>query len=106
MGWQAGDDPRPGGVPGPGECVPELLAGFAHGGSWDEVPPSGVLAAALEAAAGPEGLYEGADAGALVGVVRQWAAVESWAAAGLLGALRAMMREDGGVTPLLSRPGR
>ena len=105
MGWQAGDDSRPGEVPGPGECVPELLAGFAHGGSWDEAVPSAVLAAALEAAAGPEGLYEGADAGALVGVVRQWAAVESWAAAGLLGALRAMMREDGGGTPLLRRRG-
>src|SRR5487761_266563 len=105
MGWQAGDDPRPGGGPGRGGCLPELLAGFAHGGSWDEAVPSAVLAAALEAAAGPEGLYEGADAGALVGVVRQWAAVESWAAAGMLAALRAMMREDGGGTPLLRRRG-
>ncbi|MDX6420866.1 MAG: hypothetical protein QOG28_5486, partial [Trebonia sp.] len=33
MGWQAGDDPRPGEVPGRGECLPELLAGFAHGGA-------------------------------------------------------------------------
>src|SRR5487761_792068 len=105
MGWQAGDGSRPGGVPGPGECLPELLAGFAHGGSWDEAVPSAVLAAALEAAAGPEGLYEGADAGALVGVVRQWAAVESWAAAGMLAALRAMMREDGDGRPLLRRRG-
>src|SRR5487761_839494 len=105
MGWQAGDGSRPGGVPGPGECLPELLAGFAHGGSWDEAVPSAVLAAALEAAAGPVGLYEGADAGALVGVVRQWAAVESWAAAGKLGALRAMMREDGEGAPLLRRRG-
>ena len=40
------------------------------------------------------GLYEGADTDALVGIARQWAAVESWAAAGMLGALRAMMRED------------
>ena len=62
-----------------------------------------VLAAALEAAAGPDGLYEGADTGALVGIVRQWAAIESWAAAGLLAALRAMMREDGEGRPLLRR---
>jgi hypothetical protein len=58
--------------------------------------PSAALAVALEAAAGPGELYEGADTDALVGIVRQWAAVESWAAAGKLGALRAMMREDGG----------
>ena len=53
----------------------------------------------------PGGLYEGADTGALVGIVRQWAAIESWAAAGLLAALRAMMREDGGGLPLLRRRG-
>src|SRR3984885_13819301 len=76
MGWQADSDPGAGGGAGPGE-----------------------------AAAGPEALYEGADTDALVGVVRQWAAVESWAAAGKLGALRAMMREDGGGTPLLRRRG-
>ena len=67
--------------------------------------PSAVLAAALEAAAGPDGLYEGADTGALVGIVRQWAAIESWAAAGMLAALRAMMREDGEGRPLLRRRG-
>src|SRR5487761_1558295 len=103
MGWQAGDGSRPGEVPGQGECLPELLAGFAHGGAWGAVPPSAALAAALEAAAGPEGLYEGADTGALVGIVRQWAAIESWAAAGMLAALRAMMREDSEGTPLLRR---
>ncbi len=85
--------------------MPALLAGFAHGGKWQAAPPSAVLAAALEAAAGPEDLYEGADTEALVGIVRQWAAVESWAAAGMLGALRAMMREDGGGRPLLRRRG-
>ncbi len=35
--------------------------------------------------------------------MRQWAAVESWAAAGLLGALRAMMREDDTGAPVLRR---
>src|SRR3984957_9985264 len=103
MGWQAGDSSWPGEVPGQEDCLPELLAGFAHGGKWEAVPPSAVLVAALAAAAGPRGLYEGADTGALVGIVRQWAAIESWAAAGMLGALRAMMREDGQGRPLLRR---
>ena len=103
MGWQAGCGSGPGGVPGGGGGVPGLLAGFEHGGAWDAAVPSAVLAAALEAAAGPDGLYEGAETGALVGIVRQWAAVESWAAAGLLAALRAMMREDGEGRPLLRR---
>ncbi len=52
---------------------------------------------------GRDGLYEGADAGALVGIARQWAAIESWAAAGMLAALRAMTREDGAGRPLLRR---
>ena len=103
MGWQADDDPGPGDAPGPGEGLPELLAAFEHGGAWDAAAPSAALAAALEAAAGPEGLYDGAGAAALVGITRQWAALESWAAAGHLGSLRAMMREDGEGPPLLRR---
>src|SRR3984885_2677012 len=103
MGWQAGDNPRPGSEPGPGGCLPALPGGFAHGGRWDAAPPSAVLAAALEAAAGADGQYPGADTDALVGIARQWAALESWAAAGLLGALRAMTREDRDGNPLLRR---
>ena len=106
MGWQAADsNPGSGRVPGPGERRPASLAGFGHGGAWAEATPSAALAVALEAAAGPEGLYEGADTDALVGIVRQWAAVESWAAAGKLAALRAMMREDRDGAPLLRRRG-
>src|SRR3984957_20077809 len=105
MGGRADHNARPGGVPGQGEGLPEPPAGFAHGEGWDAVPPSAVLAAALGAPAGPEARYEGADTDALVGIVRQWAAVESWAAAGMLGALRAMMREDGEGRPLLRRRG-
>jgi len=103
MGWQADDDPRPGSTPGPGGSLPELLAAFEHGGAWDTAAPSERLAAALAAAAGPKGLYEGAEADAMVGIVRQWAALESWAAAETLGALRAMMREDGQGQALLRR---
>jgi hypothetical protein len=103
MGWQADDEPEPGGTPGPGGSLPELLAAFEHGGAWDTAAPSARLTAALETAAGPGELYDGAEAGALVGIVRQWAAIESWAAAGMLSALRAMTREDSQGRPLLRR---
>jgi len=105
MGWQTGRGSWPGEVPSQDEGLPESLAGFGHGGAWDAAVPSAVLATALEAAAGPDGLYAGADVNALVGIVRQWAAIESWAAAGMLAALRAMMREDGAGRPLLRRRG-
>ncbi len=85
--------PRPPGVP----------AGFDHGGGWAEAVPSAALAVALEQAAGPEDLYPGAETDALVGIARQWAAVESWAAAGKLAALRAMTREDSDGSPRLRR---
>jgi hypothetical protein len=103
MGWQADRNGWPGEVPGQGDGLPGLLAGFEHGGAWGTAAPSALLAAVLEAVAGPDGLYEGAGTDALVGIVRQWAAIESWAAAGMLGALRAMMREDNEGRPLLRR---
>ena len=103
MGWQAHRSSWPGGAPGQGEGLPELLASFAHDGAREAAPPSALLAVALEAVAGPEGLYEGANADVLVGITRQWAAIESWAAAGMLGALRAMMRQDNEGRPLLRR---
>src|SRR5580658_270423 len=103
MGAQADDDPGPGEAPRPGGSLPELLAAFEHGGAWEAASPSAGLAAALETAAGPKELYDGAEAGALVGIARQWAAVESWAAAGTLAALRAMTREDGEGRPLTRR---
>ena len=103
MGLQAGDDPWPGKEPGQGKGLPELLASFEHGGAWDRAAPSAALAAVLEAVAGPDGLYEGAGPGSLVGITRQWAAVGSWAAAGLLGSLRSMMRENRYGDPMLRR---
>jgi len=103
MGRQPDDDPGPGGAPGPGGGLPALLASFEQGGTWDAAAPSAALAAALQAAAGPDGLYDGAGAGAMVGITRQWTALESWAAAGTLGALRAMTREDAQGRPLTRR---
>ena len=103
VGWQADHDSGPGEVPRPDQGLPELVSGFERGGAWAAAAPSAVLAAVLEAAAGPGSRYDGADTDALVGIVRQWAAIESWAAAGMLAALRAMMREDSGGSPLLRR---
>jgi hypothetical protein len=106
MDWQATGDPRPGGQPDREHGLPHppgSPAGFDHGGTWAEAAPSAALAAALERAAGPEDLYHGAGTDALVGIARQWAALESWAAAGKLAALRAMTREDAERRPLLRR---
>src|SRR5271170_6929105 len=68
------------------------LAGFAKGGEWDVRPPSAVLAAVAEEVSGPG--WECADAtdDELVGLVRRWAAIESWASAGKLGVIREMAR--------------
>src|SRR5580693_9043314 len=109
MGWQATGDPGSGstpdrdpGLPGP-PGLPGIAASFGHGGAWEAVAPSAALATALEHAAGPADLYDDADTDALVGIARQWAAVESWAAAGKLAALRAMTREDSDGQPQLRR---
>src|ERR1700722_8931428 len=103
MGSRADGEPGRGGAPGPGGGLPELLAAFDHGGAWETAAPSAALAAALEAAAGPDGLYDGAGPGPLVGIARQWTALESYAAAGTLAALRAMTREDSEGRPLTRR---
>ncbi|HTR92882.1 MAG TPA: hypothetical protein VMI73_14215, partial [Trebonia sp.] len=102
MDWQAAGDWQ-GGTPGRDPDLPALLAAFGHGGAWETAAPSAALAAALERAAGPGGVYAGAGTDALTGIVRQWAAVESWAAAGLLGALRSMTHEDDAGGAVLGR---
>jgi hypothetical protein len=104
MEWQAAEGSWRGRSPGQEPGLPGFdPAGFDHGGTWAEAVPSAALATALETAAGPENLYPGAETDALVGIARQWAAVESWAAAGKLAALRAMTREDADGTPRLRR---
>src|ERR1700689_1169400 len=106
MGWQARHDSWPGEEPRRDDGLPRLRglpAGFERGGPWAVVAPSAALAMALEAAAGPEDHYEGAEVDALIGIARQWAAIESWAAAGQFAALRAMMREDSHGEPLMRR---
>src|SRR5579862_4419477 len=63
------------------------LTGFTRDGAWDACPPSAALAAALEAASGPDRHCPGATRDELVGMLRQWQAMESWAAAGKLALL-------------------
>jgi Domain of unknown function (DUF222) len=72
----------------------ELLAGFASGGAWDTRPPGPELAAALAEAAGPQWRCRGASGEQLIGVLGRLAALESWAAAGKLGVIRALIRDD------------
>jgi Domain of unknown function (DUF222) len=78
-----GTDPR---APG--------LAAFAHDGSWSACPPSAALAAALQDASGPECRAPGATRDELLGMLRQWQALESWAAAAKLALLRTLIRDD------------
>src|ERR1700760_692802 len=115
MGWKsdaehgAGEEPnsgRPGcpssakghGDPGPSDAPSQVrdprLPGFGHGGEWDTCPPSAALAATLDAVSGPGWRCPGAEHDELLGVLRQWQALESWAVAGKLSALRALIRED------------
>ena len=49
---------------------------------------------AAEAASGPGWRCAGLSRDELVGLLRQWQALESWAAAGKLGLLRALIREE------------
>jgi Domain of unknown function (DUF222) len=108
MGWRSSPDDGTGTAPGSGPTpsatpapwatpappVTPVLPGFANGGRWDSCPPSAALAVALEAASGPEWRCPGGAPDELLGLLRQWQALESWAAAGKLGVLRALIRDD------------
>jgi hypothetical protein len=116
MGRRPDRDPGPGGEPGPGPSLPgsrqapvprdapepvrdPRLEGFALGGEWDTCPPSAAMATAMEGASGPEWRCAGASRDEMVGLLRRWAALEAWAAAGRLGVLRALIRDDGQPLP-------
>jgi hypothetical protein len=72
----------------------ELLAGFARGGVWDKHPPGPELAVALARAAGPDWRCAVATGEEMIGLLRGMAALQSWAGAGLLGMIRALIRDD------------
>jgi hypothetical protein len=92
-----GAAPAPG--PGPGLSVLARSVGFGLDGLWDKSAPSASLALALEEAAGPDFSCPGASHDEKAGIVRQWAALESLAAAGRLGALRSMAADEEGPAP-------
>jgi hypothetical protein len=73
--------------------------GFGRDGLWDRSAPSAALAQALEEASGPDFSCPGATRDERVGILRQWAAMEGRAAAGRLGALRAMTAAEGEPDP-------
>ena len=85
----AGRDPAP-----PGRDP--RLARYAADGAPDAPPPapSGRLALLIDQLSGPGRRCPGADDDELVGLLRAWAAIESWAAAAKLGVIREMMRRD------------
>ncbi len=85
-GAQPGPDP---GLPGGPDLRP---ADFAQGGAGDTCPPGPALAAALAGLSGPDGRCPGASDDELAGLLRGWAAVEAWAAAGKLGVVRELIR--------------
>src|ERR1700678_74723 len=80
----------------------ELLAGFAPGGVWDQRPPGPELAAAVARAVGPDWRCAVATGEEMIGLLRAMASLQSWSGAGLLGVIRALIREDD--PPYLGRP--
>jgi hypothetical protein len=126
MGWQPGEGKGTGGEPLPGPGVPdgsdtsgaanghggpapqgeaprdERLSGFVRSGEWDACPPGPELAAVLAAVAGPQWRCPGAEPDELIGVLRRLAALESWASAAKLAAIRELIRQDD--LPSLARP--
>jgi hypothetical protein len=104
MGWQ----PGPGGGAGasfgrgpgtPGGVPPARdprLAEFASVAGRDALAPSGLLALAADEVSGPERRCPGATDDELVGLLRAWAAIESWAAGAKLGVIAEMIRRDDG----------
>jgi hypothetical protein len=127
MDWQPGQEDGEGAIPdrdpgppssgsgrpspGSGPAGPDpgqpgrdpRLAIFAAYGDPDSTPagpvPCGLLALAADQVSGPERRSPGATDNEIVGLARTWAALESWAAAGKLGAIREMIRRDGIPSP-------
>jgi len=68
------------------------LAAFADGGAGDTSRPSAALAAVVEELSGPEWRCAGATDEELIGLLRRWEALSSWAEAGKLGVVRELLR--------------
>ncbi len=68
------------------------LGDFMTGGAGDTCPPGPRLAEALDRVSGPDRRCSWATDNELTGILAQWAALESWAAAGKLGVLAELLR--------------
>jgi hypothetical protein len=87
-------------APDPAPSVPDpRLAVFAWDDSRDAPTPSGRVALLVDELSGPERRCPGADGDELVGLLRAWAAIESWAAGAKLGVIREIMRREGPPSP-------
>ena len=88
MGWQPGRGGGTGAGPDPGPGVPggvpfvrdPRLAAFGGDGRAGGPAPSGKLALLADEVSGPGRRCPGATDNELAGLLRAWAAVESWAA--------------------------
>jgi len=103
MGWRPEPDGGTGGSsdcgPGaPGGGTPPVrdprLAQFASAGGLDAPAPSGALALAADEVSGPERRCPGASDDEMIGLLRAWAAVESWAAGAKLGVIVELIRRQ------------
>jgi Domain of unknown function (DUF222) len=99
-------DPEPpspasgGPVPDPAPPGPDpRLAGFAWDDSRDAPTPSGPMALLVDTLSGPERRCPGATDDELIGMLRAWAAIESWAAGAKLGVIREVMRREAPPSP-------
>ena len=89
-------------VPDPAPAPPgpdPRLAQFAHDDSRDAPAPSGRMALVVDELSGPQRRCPGADGDELIGLLRAWAAIESWAAGAKLGVIREIIRREGPPSP-------
>ena len=94
--------PSGGPVPDPAPAPPgpdPRLAQFAHDDSRDAPAPSGRMALLVDELSGPQRRCPGADGDELIGLLRAWAAIESWAAGAKLGVIREIIRREGPPSP-------
>ena len=101
MGWQPGlgdgkgaSPDRDPGMPGTPPVRDPRLPGFASDVGRDALLPSGLLALAADEVSGPERRCPGATDNELIGLLRAWAAIESWASGAKLGVIAELIRRE------------
>ncbi len=93
----------------PGLDPPDLICGpgggFAGGGVFDAAPPGSTLAGFAEEVTGPSGWCAGTSDDELVGVLRAWGRLESWAAERKLAVIAELIRRRPALGDPPSGPG-